>query len=196
MQVYTLWACSLLVIPPAPGGMPPQQGFPLDLSELRLSRWADLVQDTAKGLQALPLRLAHDLATELVALLQLLKVATGVGFCHQCCRPRPRSCMGPSPSWSQMIQQAPTYETTPPSVSTMDMVTPAGGLPGYGVPPGLTLMGYQLPVGWASTQMRQTMIERHTQTPMAMMPWLPPPPSSEGSITFDTPMDKLAATGG
>ena len=60
-QIYTLRACSLLVIPPPVGRMVPQGGFPTDLSELNLSGWAALVQDVVAGLQALPPRLSHDL---------------------------------------------------------------------------------------------------------------------------------------
>ena len=53
-QMNTLWVCSLLVIPPPIGRMVPQGGFPSDLTKLNLSGWADLVQDMAAGLQALP----------------------------------------------------------------------------------------------------------------------------------------------
>ena len=41
--------------------MPPQGGFPTDLSELNLSGWATLVQDVAPGLQVLPPNLGHDM---------------------------------------------------------------------------------------------------------------------------------------
>ena len=74
--MYTLQVCSLLVIPPPIGRMVPQGGFLTDLTELNLSGWADLVQDVAVGLQALPPRLCLDLGTQAVALLQLLEVAT------------------------------------------------------------------------------------------------------------------------
>ena len=53
-QVYTLRACSILVIPPPTEGMPPSGGFPKDLSELSLSGWAALIQDMAAGLWAVP----------------------------------------------------------------------------------------------------------------------------------------------
>ena len=96
-QMYTLWVCSLLVIPPPIGRMVPQGGFLTDLTELNLSGWADLVQDVVVGLQALPPSLCLDLGTQVIALLQLLEVATAVGFCHHCCHPRPRCmCMGTS----------------------------------------------------------------------------------------------------
>ena len=49
-QIHTLRACSLLAIPPPPERVPPQEGFPTDLSELNLSGWAALVQDMAAGL--------------------------------------------------------------------------------------------------------------------------------------------------
>ena len=95
--MYTLWVCSLLVIPSPIGRTVPQGGFPTDLTELNLLGWADLVQDVAMGLQVLPPRLCLDLGTQAVALLQLLEAATGVGFCHHCCHPRPCcTCMGAS----------------------------------------------------------------------------------------------------
>ena len=110
-HMYTLWVCSLLVIPPPIGRTVPQGGFPTDLSELNLSGWVDLVQDVERGLQALPPRLCLDLDTQVFALLQLLEMATRVGFCHHCCHPRPCcTCAGasqpaPTMSWSQFVQQ-------------------------------------------------------------------------------------------
>ena len=140
-----MWVCSLLVIPPPIGRRVPQGGFPTDLTELNLSGWADLVQDVAVGLQALPPRLSLDMGHEVVALLQLLEVATGVGFCHHCCHPRPHCmCTGasqPAPpmSWSQIVQQAPGYGVTSSSRGVTDPSTSMGGMPGYvAPPPGLT----------------------------------------------------------
>ena len=96
-QMYTLRVCSLLVIPPPIGRTVPQGGFPTDLTKFNLSGWANLVQDVVVGLQMLPPRLCLDLGTQVVALLQLLEVATGVGFCHHCCHPRPHcTCTGAS----------------------------------------------------------------------------------------------------
>ena len=122
--------------------MVPQGGF---LTELNLSGWADLVQDTAVGLQALPPRLSLDLGSQVVALLQLLEAATGVGFCRHCCQPRPHCmCMGafqPAPpmSWSQIVQQAPGYGVTSSSGGVTSPSTSMGGMPGYvAPPPGLT----------------------------------------------------------
>ena len=144
-QVYTLQACSLLVIPPPIGRTVPQGGFPTDLSELNLSGWAALVQDVAAGLQALPPRLSHDLGLQVVALLQLLEVATRVGFCHHCCNPRPHCmCMGASQSapptlWSQFVEQTPGYGVTSSSRGVTTPSTSIGGMPGYvAPPPGLT----------------------------------------------------------
>ena len=108
-QMYTLRVCSLLVIPPSIGRTVPQGGFPTDLTEINLLGWADLVQDVAAGVQVLPPRLCLDLGTQAVALLQLLKAATGVGFCRHCCHPRPCcTCMGasqlaPPTLWSQIV---------------------------------------------------------------------------------------------
>ena len=143
--MYTLWVCSLLVIPPPIGRTVPQGGFPTDLTELNLSGWADLVQDVAAGLQALPPRLCLDLGTQVVALLQLLEAATGVGFCRHCCHPRPRcTCMGasqsaPPTSWSQIVQQTQGYGVTSTSGGVTNLSTPMRGMPGYvAPPPGLT----------------------------------------------------------
>ena len=123
----------------------PQGGFLTDLTELNLLGWADLVQDTAAGLQALPPRLSLDMGHKVVALLQLLEEATGVGFCCYCCHPRPRcSCMGasqpaPPTSWSQIVQQAPGYGVISSSRGVTNPSTSMGGMPGYMVPPpGLT----------------------------------------------------------
>ena len=133
--------CSLLVIPPPIGRMVPRGGFPSDLTELNLSGWADLVQDVAVGLQALPPRLCLDLGTPAIALLQLLETATGVGFCCHCCHPRPHcTCTGalqsaPSMSWSQIVQQTQGYGVTATSGGATDLSTPMGGMPGYVVPP-------------------------------------------------------------
>ena len=144
-------ACSLLVIPPPIGRMVPQGGFPTDLSELNLSRWATLVQDVAAGLQLLPPRLSHDLGLQVVALLQLLEVATGVGFCHHCCNLRPHcSCMGasqvaPPTSLSQVVEQTPGYGVTSSSRGVTTPSTSMGGMPGYmAPPPGLTPPDYSI----------------------------------------------------
>ena len=141
----TLWVCSLLVIPPPVGRMVPQGGFPSDLTKLNLSGWADLVQDVAVGLQVLPPRLCLNLSTPVIALLQLLEAATGVGFCHHYCHPRAHcTCMeasqsAPSTSWSQIVQQTQGYGVTSTSRGVTDLSTPMGGMPGYmAPPPGLT----------------------------------------------------------
>ena len=150
-QMYTLRVCSLLVIPPPIGRTVPQGGFLTDLTELNLLGWADLVQDVVAGLQVLPPRLCLDLGTQVIALLQLLEVATGVGFCHHCCHPRPCcTCMGasqPTPpmSWSQIVQQAQGYGVTSSSRGVTDPSTPMGGMPGYVVPPpGLTPLDFSI----------------------------------------------------
>ena len=138
-------ACSLLVIPPPIGRTVPQGGFPTDLTELNLLGWAALVQDVAAGLQALPPRLSHDLGLQVVALLQLMEVATRVWFCCHCCNPRPRCrCMGASQlaspaSWSQIVEQTPGYGVTSSSGGVTTPSTSIGGMPGYvAPPPGLT----------------------------------------------------------
>ena len=136
-QMNTLQVCSLLVI----GRTVPQGGFPSDLTKLNLSGWADLVQDMVAGLQALLPRLCLNLGTPVIALLQLLEAATGVGCCHHCCHPRPNCmCMGalqsaPSTSWSQIVQQTHGYGVTSTSRGATDLITSMGGMPGYVAPP-------------------------------------------------------------
>ena len=126
--------------------MVPQGGFLTDLTELNLSGWAALVQDVAAGLQALPPRLSHDLGLQVVALLQLLEVATGVGFCHHCCNPRPHyRCTGvpqltPPMTWHQFMEQTPVYGVTPSSYRVTTLSTSWGGMSGYmPPPPGLSI---------------------------------------------------------
>ena len=135
-----------LVIPPPIGRMVPQGGFPTDLTELKLLGWAALVQDVAAGLQALPPRLSDDLGLQVVALLQLLEVATRVGFCCHCCNPRPHCrCVGvpqltPPTSWSQFMEQTPVYGATPSSYGVAAPSTSRGGMSGYVPPlPGLSV---------------------------------------------------------
>ena len=136
-----LWVCSLLVIPPPIGRKVPQGGFLSDLTELNLSGWTDLVQDVVVGLQAPLPRLCLNLGTPAIALLQLLETATGVGFCHHCCHPRPRCmCMGalqlaPPTPWSQIVQQTQGYGVTSTSGGATDLSPPMGGMPGYVAPP-------------------------------------------------------------
>ena len=145
VQIHTLRACSLLVIPPPPERVPPQGGFPTDLSELNLLGWATLVQDVAAGLQVLPPNLGRDMGLPAVALLQLLETSTGLGFyryyCHlgsQC------TCMGayqptPSQSWSQIVEQTPGYGVTASSGGMTTPSTTVTGMSGYVAPPlGLT----------------------------------------------------------
>ena len=150
-QMYTLRVCSLHVIPPPIGRTVPQGGFLTDLTELNFLGWADLVQDMVAGLQVLPPRLCLDLGTQVIALLQLLEAATGVGFCHHCCHPRPRCmCTGasqpaPPTSWSQIVQQAQGYGVTSSSGGVTNLSTPMGGMPGYVVPPpGLTPLDFSI----------------------------------------------------
>ena len=200
--MYTLWVCSLLVIPPPIGRTVPQGGFPTDLTELNLLGWADLVQNVAVSLQVLPPRLCLDLGTQVIALLQLLEAATGVGFCHHCCHSRPRcTCSGasqlaPPTLWSQIVQQAQGYGVTSSSRGVTNPNTPMGGMPGYvAPPPGLTPPDFSIwsippqevplppglpvsplyrpPMGRA-TSLRAT-IDRQAQALRAMVPQAPTP---------------------
>ena len=180
--------------------MVPQGGFLTDLTELNLLGWADLIQDMVVGLQALPPRLSLDLGSQVIALLQLLEAATGVGFCHHCCHPRPcctctRASQPALPmSWSQIVQQAPGYGVTS-SGGVTGLSTSMGGMPGYvAPPPGLTppdfsiwsippqeappLPGlpvsllYQPPMGRSSSL--RAAIDRQAQALRAAAPQAPP----------------------
>ena len=146
VQIHTLRACSLLVIPPLPDRVPPQGGFPTDLSELNLSSWAALVQDVVAGLQVLPPNLGCDRSLPAVALLQLLETSTGVRFCCYCYHLGSQCiCMGtyqltPSQSWSQIVEQAQGYGVTASSGGMTTPTTTAAGMSGYvAPPPGLPL---------------------------------------------------------
>ena len=126
--------------------MVPQGGFPTDLTKLNLLGWAALVQDVVAGLQVLPPRLSHDFGLQVVALLQLLEVATGIGFCHHCCNLRPHCrCAGvpqltPPMLWSQFMEQTPAYGVTSSSYGVTTPSTSHGGRSGYVPPsPGMTV---------------------------------------------------------
>ena len=145
VQIHTLRACSLLVIPPSKERVPLPGGFPTDLSDLNLLGWATLVQDVAPGLQVLPPNLGSNMSLPAVALLQQLETTTGWGFCHYSCHLGSRcSCMGayhlaPSQSWSQVVDQSPGYGVTAFSGGTTSPSTTAAGMSGYvPPPPGLT----------------------------------------------------------
>ena len=210
MQIHTLRACSLLAIPPPPQRVPPQGGFPTDLSELNLSGWAALVQDMVAGLQVLPPNLDHDMGLPGVALLQLLEASTGVGFCRYCCSWGHRcKCVGasqlvPPVSWSQVVEQTPGYEVTPSSGGMTTPSTSVAGMPGYVVPPlGITPPDFsswslpppEAPLPWGlptalqglshierSIQVRAT-LERHTQARSGMLRHRIPGSSPTGSNT-------------
>ena len=178
--------------------MPPQGGFPTDLSELNLLSWAALVQDMAAGLQVLPPNLGRDMGLPAVALLQLLEASTGVGFCCYCCSPGLGcKCVGasqpvPPASWSQVVEQTPGYGVTASSGGMTTPSTSVAGMPGYVAPPlGLTppdFSSWSLPPPEAppsqglpaasqglsrigrSIQVRAT-VERHAWAQMAQGPW-------------------------
>ena len=146
VQTHTLRACSLLVIPLFPDRIPPYGGLLMDLSELNLLGWASLVQDVMAGLQVLPPNLSHDIILPAVALLQLLEMWTGQGFCRYCFHVGSRcTCLGaylPAPPqlWSQIVEQTPRYGVTASSGGMTTPSTTAAGMSGYvAPPPGLPL---------------------------------------------------------
>ena len=145
VQIHTLRACSLLVVPPSTERVPPSGGFLMDLWDLNLLGWAALVQDVVSGLQVMPPNLGRDMSLPAVALLQLLETATGLGFCHYCCHLGSRcTCMGayqlaPPQLWSQIVEQTLGYGVTAFSGGMTTPSTTAAGMSGYvAPPPGLT----------------------------------------------------------
>ena len=147
----------------------PQGGFPVDLAEINLWGWASLVQDIVGGLQALPPGLSNGLGPHVVALLQLLEAAMGVGFCHHCCHPLPHCrCVGapqlaPPMSWSQVMEQTPGYGVTPSSGGVTAPSTSQGGMSGYVPPlPGITT--------WGMPPLEDTI----PTGPVAILPYWPP----------------------
>ena len=141
VQIHTLRACSLLVIPPPKERVPPPRGFLTDLLDLNLSGWAGLVQDIASGLLALPPNLGSDMSLPAVALLQLLEKTTGWGYCCYCCHLGSRCiCMGsypPAPPklWSQVVDESPQYGVTASSGGMTAPSTTAAGMSRYIPPP-------------------------------------------------------------
>ena len=132
-------ACFLLVIPPPKESQPPPGGFPKDLSDLNLSSWAGLVQDVTSGLTVLLPNLGSEVSLAAVALLDLLKKATGWVYCRFCyhlgswC-----ACMGAFPlSWSQVVGESPGCRATASSGGMTAPGMPATGylLPPSGLPP-------------------------------------------------------------
>ena len=83
-----------------------------------------------------------------VALLQLLEVAMGVGFCRHCCHPIPYCrCVGapqsaPPTSWSQVMERTLGYGVTPSSGGVTAPSTSQGSMSEYvPPPPGITTWG-------------------------------------------------------
>ena len=121
-QEHTLRACSLLVIPPVPPGQEALPGgVPDDLSLVNLSAWAEVVQDVAAGMLALPLEIHSTLFPSVLELLAHLESDTRVPFCHSCYLPG-ASCrclagafttttplFSRSPSWSEITEPPPIY---------------------------------------------------------------------------------------
>ena len=211
--------------PPPAGRAAPQGGFLTDLAEINLSGWAALVQDVVANLQALPPRLSHGLGHQVVALLQLLEAATGVGFCHHCCNPVPHCrCVGvpqltPPTSWSQFMEQTLGYGVTPSSGGVTALSTSQEGMSGYvppppeisiwnmppledAIPPGpVTIPPYRPPTrtqppGW----LRSTMSMRGIvpQTPQMPTPICQPPllPQSRQATPYQQQVQLLSKTSG
>ena len=141
-QVHAMRAFSLLVILPPKESQPPPGGFPKDLSDLNLSSWAGLVQDVASELMVPLPNLGSEVSLAAIALLDLLKKATGWVYCHfyyhlgSWC-----ACMGAFPlSWSQEVGESLGCEAT---ASSGGMTAP--GMPATGYlppPPGLPPIDY------------------------------------------------------
>ena len=133
-------------------------GFLTDLVGINLSEWVALVQDVAAGLQALPPGLSNCLGPKMVNLLQLLEVATGVGFCHFCCNPEPHCrCVGvpqlaPPTLWSQILEQTSRIWMTSSTGGATTLSTSFGGMPRLvPPPPGISIWNPfqgKVPIPW------------------------------------------------
>ena len=202
--------------------MAPQGGFLTDLAEINLSGWAALVQDMAAGLQVLPPGLSHDLGPQVVALLQLLEAATGLGFCHHCCNPVPHCrCVGvpqltPPTSWSQFMEQTPGYGVTPSSGGVTTPSTSQGGMSGYvphppgisawnmppledAIPPGpVTIPPYRPPAGAGRLRSMMSMWGIVPQTPQMPTPicQLPLFPQSRQATSYQQLVQPPSKTSG
>ena len=138
-------ACSLLVIPPPKESQPPPGGFPKDLLDYNLSSWAGLVQDVASGLMAPPPNLGSEVSLAAIALLDLLKKATGWVYCRFCYHLGSRcTCMEAfPPSWSQVVGESLGCRATASSGGMTAPGMPAAGMTGYlPPPPGLPPIDY------------------------------------------------------
>ena len=191
-EVFVLQACSLLVIPPPAGRVAPQGGFLTDLMGINLLDWATLVQDVAAGLQVLPPGLSNCLDPEVVTLLQLLEVATGVGFCHLCCNPEPHCrCVGvpllaPPMSWSQILEQTPGYGTTASASGVTTPSTSSRGMSGLVLaPPGVSIWD---PFPWKAPISPLPGISPPYRPPVGRAKWLKAAMSMRGLVPWPPQM--------
>ena len=180
----------------------PQGGFLTDLTELNLSGWVDLVQEVARGLQALPTRLCLDLGMQVIALLQLLEMAIGSRVLLSLLPPESSLCMYRSLSasspyivepvcpagssvWSDLLIRGSNRSrylhgryvwihgaSSRPDTSRFLHFEHTSS-GGPSIPRATRIPGYRPPVGRA-TQMRSA-IERHIQTPLLQAPQMVPP---------------------
>ena len=185
-EVYVLQACSLLAIPPPTGRVASQGGFPTDLIRINLLDWATLVQELAASLQALPPRLSNCLDPEVVTLLQLLEVATGVGFCHLCCNLEPHCrCVGvplsaPPMSWSQILEWTPGYGTTASTGGVTTLSTSSRGMSGLvPAPPGISIWD---PFPWKAPMPPPPGISPLYRPPVGRAEWLKATMSVRGLV--------------
>ena len=176
-EVYALRACSLLVIlPPPPGRVAPQGGFPTDLMEINLSDWASLVQDVAAGLQALPPRLSNCLDPKVMTLLQWLEVVTQVRLCRLCyyldtnCRCSGVPLLTPLTSWSQITERTPVYRMTASSGGVTTLSTSLGGMSRLVPPPsGISIWDTSL---WETPIPQQLVTTPSYKPPIGRGKWL------------------------
>ena len=177
------------------------------------------------SLQALPPGLSHGLGPQVVALLELLEAATGVGFCHHCCNPVPHCrCVGvpqsTSPTlWSQFMEQTLGYGVTPSSAGATAPSTSQRGMSGYmpplpgisvwnmppledAIPPGpVTIPPYRPTTGtWPPGWLRSMMSIRGIvpQTPQMPTPIYQPPllPQSRQTTPYQQQVQLPSKTSG
>ena len=83
----TLWACSLMAMPPPAPGTPSLAGLTtVDLPGSSLTHWATHIQDVTSGMRMPPEAAVNCPQEDIVGVLNWLERMTLVKYCHLCFR--------------------------------------------------------------------------------------------------------------
>ena len=136
----TLWASSLMAVPPPPLGMDLLAGVTADLTGASLTQWASYVQDVASGMRRPPKAAVRCPQEDIVMVLDKLEALTSLRYCHFCfgigrkCRCTNVPCQTPSQGSSLWMPPTMSYAAMASPTETMAS-TPVGGVPPPGYPP-------------------------------------------------------------